>query len=180
LVEADRLERDSREELFMPEHLTVTRAAAAGVVGACAVAGATAAARELGVTRIHFPRVLATLVSDERRAPHKAAWAFFIANGAVLALGYRTALRIVGGPASLPLGAAMGLAHGVVAAGSAALLSPLHPRPRQARLASFRRDRPPPRTLALIVGVHVLYGAVLGAIARGRVAGRVGGEYASR
>jgi hypothetical protein len=160
----------------MHDQLTRTRAAAAGVAGAGAVAAAMAAARRTGVTRIQFPRVLATLVADERRAPKGAAWAFFIANGALLALGYRAALRLAGGRASVPRGAALGLAHGLVAAGSAAALSPFHPRPRQARLATRRRRRPSARALALIAAVHVLYGAVLGRLAHGRFVAPGDGE----
>ena len=153
----------------MPETLTVTRAAVAGLAGAGAVAGTMAVARRLGLTRLEFARILATLVDDERDAPLGASRAFFLANGAVLALGYRTALEIFGGAASVPRGAALGLAHGLVAAGSAALLTPLHPRPRQARLVARGRSRPGTRPLAIILAAHVVYGSVLGALTRGRI-----------
>jgi hypothetical protein len=154
----------------MPDHVSVKRAVAAGLAGTGAVVGGMAAARRMGQTRLEFPRLIATVVGPERPATRAGAWAFFVANGVLLALGYRIALHVVGGRASVSRGAAMGLAHGAVAGASAALLSPLHPRARDARLVPPGRSRPEPRTLAVIVAVHVLYGAVLGAMARGRVA----------
>jgi hypothetical protein len=155
----------------MQQQLTRTRAAAAGLAGTAAVAGAMAAARRAGLTELEFPRILATLLADEGDAPHTTAWALFVANGAVLALGYRTALRIFGGPATACRGGALGLAHGLVAGGGAALLAPLHPRPRAARLGTRRRPRPTAQDLAIVACVHVLYGAVLGTLARGRGVG---------
>jgi hypothetical protein len=145
-----------------------TRAAAAGLAGTGAVAGAMALARRAGITRLDFPRILGTSLGHRRPSTRAAGWALFVANGALLALGYRAVLRIAGAEASLASGAAIGLAHGLIAAGGAGLLAPLHPRPREAGLASTASVRPPARALAVLAGVHVLYGAVLGGSAQGR------------
>jgi hypothetical protein len=150
------------------ERWTATRAATAGLAGTGAVAAAMAYARRAGVTRLYFPRILATTIGHERRSTRAAGWALFVANGALLPLGYRTVLRVLGAEASVSAAATIGLAHGLVAAAGAALLSPMHPRPREAGLTRPGRRRPSLRSLAVLVGVHVLYGAVLGASARGR------------
>lgn len=143
-----------------------TSAAGAGVAGTGAVVGAMTWARRAGHTRVEFPRVIATVFGRAGPATLAAGWAVFVATGALLPLGYRAAQRWMGAKASVPIGAALGLAHGLIAASGAALLAPVHPRPRAARLATPARRRPSPRELALIVGVHVLYGAVLGFFAR--------------
>jgi hypothetical protein len=148
----------------MPQRLTMIRAAAAGLAGTGAVVGAMACARRMGLTRLDFPRIIATALGRERSVTRAAGWALFVWNGAALALGYRTALRFTGREASVPRGAVVGLAHGLVAAGAAALLSPVHPRPDRAGLVSETGPRPPLQDLA----VHVVYGAVIGAFARGR------------
>ena len=154
----------------MRKHLTAKRTMAAGLAGTGAVVAAMAVARRSGLTRIAFPRILATLVTEVSPASVGAAGVFFVANGVLLALAYRTVLREFGGTASVSRGATLGFAHGLVAAGSAGVLSPMHPRPHAARLASSGTLRPDPKTLGVIVAVHVLYGAVLGAVARGRMA----------
>jgi hypothetical protein len=150
------------------EPWTVTRAAEAGLAGTGAVAVAMACARRAGLTPLEFPRILATAMGHERQSTRAAGWALFVANGALLPLGYRSVLRVLGVEGSISTGAAIGLAHGVAAAAGAALLAPMHPRPREAGLTSPGRRRPSTRGLAVLVGVHVLYGAVLGASARGR------------
>jgi hypothetical protein len=150
------------------EPWSVTRAAAGGLAGTAAVTGAMAWARRAGVTKLEFPRVIATAVGRERRSTRAAGWALFVANGMLLPLGYRAVLRRIGEPASVTVGTALGLLHGLVATAGAALLSPLHPRPREAGLTSPARRRPPARALAVLLGVHMLYGAVLGASARDR------------
>lgn len=143
-------------------------AAAAGLAATGVVAGAMAWARRAEATRLHFPRILGTALGRDRRSTRTAGWTAFLATGALLPLVYRAAARRLDAPGGVALGAALGLAHGAVAAAGAALLAPLHPRPRHARLASAARPRPAGRDLALLVGVHVLYGAALGALARRR------------
>jgi hypothetical protein len=155
----------------MPDQLTMIRMAAAGLAGTGAVVGAMACARRVGLTQLEFPRIIATTLGRERSSTRAAGWTLFVVNGAALALGYRTVLRLAGGEGSVSRGAVLGLAHGLVAAGAAALLSPLHPRPHRAGLVSETRARPPLQDLAVIVAVHVIYGAVLGAFARGRASG---------
>lgn len=152
----------------MPGRLSRTRTAVAGLVGAGAVAGAMACARRAGLTRLEFPRILATILGGERPLTRAAGWALFVGNGAALAFVYRAVLRRSGGEGSVSRGTALGLAHGAVAAGGAAVLSPLHPRPRLAGLDDGGGPRPAPGDLAALVAVHVVYGAVLGAFASGR------------
>jgi hypothetical protein len=139
------------------------RAVAGGLAGTGAVAVAMTLARRAALTRIEFPRVLATALGRDRLAIRAAGWALFVANGALLPFGYRAALRLAGIRGGVVAGGVLGLAHGILAAAGAALLSPLHPRPRRAALPT--RGRPPRRALAVLAGVHVLYGAVVGASA---------------
>jgi hypothetical protein len=150
------------------EAWSARRVAAAGFAGTLAVRVAMTGARRAGVTRLEFPRLLATALGEERRSTRAAGWALFVANGALLPFAYRAALRLGRVRGSVRIGAALGLLHGLVAAGGAALLAPLHPRPLEARLTSATHRWPAPRALATLAGVHVLYGAVLGAFARGR------------
>jgi hypothetical protein len=148
------------------ERGTVAREVVAGLAGTGAVAGTMAWARRAGYTELELPRILATAIGRERTSTRVAGWALFVATGAVLPLAYRGALRFAGAGHSVRAGATLGLLHGLVAAAGAVALSPLHPRSREAGLTSGSRRRPPVRTLAVLVGVHVLYGAVLGAAGR--------------
>jgi hypothetical protein len=147
------------------EHWTSARAVTAGLAGTGVVAGAMALARRAGFTQLEFPRIIATALGRERRSTRTAGWALFAANGAMLPLGYRFGFRVLEAQGSVRLGAALGLGHGLLAAAAAALLSPLHPRAREAGLTSTCGRRPSNRSLAALAGVHVLYGAVLGASA---------------
>jgi hypothetical protein len=137
-----------------------------------AVAATMELARRQGWTQLQFPRVLGTALAEDTPASRAAGWAFFAGNGVLLALAYREAARLTGAEAAVPSGAALGLLHGLVAVGSAMALSPLHPRPLQAGLGRWLNSKPPAMGVAVLLGVHVLYGAVLGLAARHRVAGR--------
>jgi hypothetical protein len=147
---------------------TGTRAAAAGLAGTGAVAAAMAWARRAGMTRLEPPRVLATAIGGERPSTRAVGWAVFLASGALLPLGYRAVFRALDVRPGVAAGALLGLAHGLVAGAGAAAFAPLHPRAREAGLTSPLRRRPSNRGLAVLVAVHVLYGAVVGGAARAR------------
>jgi hypothetical protein len=137
-------------------------AAASGLLATGAVEGAMAAARRLGATDVHFPYALGTVFGPKTKPFRALGFTLFIGNGLALALGYRVALGALGAEHRVSKGAALGLVHGAIAAGGAFLFSPLHPRPAQAGVPSQRRLRA--GELAVLCGVHVLYGALLGAM----------------
>lgn len=148
------------------EELSRAHSLLAGLGGTGVVIAATSLARRRGWKALEFPRLIGTVLGEDIPATRAAGWALFVGNGALLAVGYREAARLLGARATVSGGAAMGLLHGLVAAGLAVALSSLHPRPVQAGLGRWVDHKPPAAGLAVLIGVHVLYGAVLGLIAR--------------
>ena len=150
------------------EQLSLGRSLLVGIAATGAVTAAMELTHRLEWTTLKFPRVLGTMLAEDTPASRAAGWALFVGNGGLLALAYREAARLAGAEATVLRGAAIGLLHGLVAAGGAMVLSPLHPRPLQAGLERWLERKPPVMGLAVLVGVHVLYGAVLGLAARHR------------
>lgn len=140
------------------------RTALTGAFGTAAVHLGTRTARLAHAGDLHFPRAIATALLPPKRGRRALGWTIFVASGVALAAGYRALL-----PRDRPrplLGAAIGALHGVITVIGARALGPLHPRPAQAGLR--RRGRIPPSDLAVLFGVHVLYGAILGGLLRRR------------
>lgn len=138
--------------------------ALAGGLATAAVGGAMAVARRQGWTRLHFPRILGTVLGEDTPRTRALGLGAFLANGLLFASAYRQLSRVTGEQPTVARGAAVGLVHGLVAAGMATAFSPLHPHARKAGLTRWLNHRPPRSSVATLLGAHVLYGAVLGAL----------------
>ena len=145
------------------------------VFGLAATSGLTAVmigAQMAGLSRLDLPLMLGTIVTQD---PDRARVAGF---GIHLLVGQGFAFFYIAGFAALDvaswwLGAAFGLAHAVVALTVLVPLLPgIHPRMSSERAGPSRTAvlEPPgllalsygPRTPAVTVAAHVVYGAVLG------------------
>jgi hypothetical protein len=130
-------------------------------------------AQGLGVTRMSLPYLLGAMFTPDRDRAKLLGILVHLANGWVFSAVYFAAFVLAGG-ASIHLGAAIGLVHGLfVAAVGLPLLPAFHPRVARphAGPTAERRLEPPGAfarnygwsTGAVIVLAHVVFGAVLGA-----------------
>jgi hypothetical protein len=157
---------------------TVWGSLAGGLVGTIALTTGLRAAQETGYTRMDLPLLLGTAFSASRSRAVVIGYAIHFANGLVFSLGYAGIFLAVGhtGPA---LGAALGLAHGLVSGGPLVngLLPAIHPRmgtpwsdaeetpllePPGFLLANYGRH-----TAVITLALHVVYGVLVGWFAAG-------------
>jgi hypothetical protein len=130
-------------------------------------------AQGLGITRMSLPYLLGAMFTPDRDRAKLVGILVHLVNGWVFSAVYYAAFTLAG-RATIPLGAAIGLVHGVfVAAVGLPLLPAFHPRvarPHAGPTAERRLE--PPGFLArnygwstgvVIVLSHVVFGAVLGA-----------------
>ncbi len=131
-----------------------------------------AGAQGLGVTRMSLPYLLGAMFTPDRDRAKLAGILVHLANGWLFSGVYFATFALAGG-ASIPLGMAIGLVHGLfVAAVGLPLLPAFHPRVARphAGPTAERRLEPPGvfarnygwSTGAVIILSHVVFGAVLG------------------
>ena len=154
--------------------MTIWGALAGGFVGTLVLTTALRAATELRLTRIDLPFLLGTAFTADRVRAGALGYALHFLFGLVFAGVYYAVFEIVD-RAGWWLGGLFGAAHGVFAA--TALVGILLPliHPRMGTTLSDARSAPllePPgfllrnygaRTPAVMLAVHVVYGAVVGA-----------------
>jgi hypothetical protein len=130
-------------------------------------------AQGLGVTRMSLPYLLGAMFTPDRDRARLVGALVHLANGWIFSAVYFAAFALVG-RASIPLGMAIGLVHGLfVAAVGLPLLPAFHPRVARphAGPTAERRLEPPGffarnygwSTGAVIIVAHVVFGAALGA-----------------
>jgi hypothetical protein len=134
------------------------RTVIAGATATGAVHAVMALGRHVDATALHFPRALGSVIFEASDARRLLGWPLFVGNGILLAAAYR--LLIPREHATTSAFAALGLLHGAAAAAGARAFGRLHPRPAVAGLPAH--GRPSAVELALLAGVHVLYGTLLG------------------
>jgi hypothetical protein len=132
-----------------------------------------AGAQGVGWTRMSLPYLLGAMFTPDRDRARLLGIGVHLLNGWAFSLLYFAVFRVAGG-ASLLLGTAIGLVHGMfVAAVGLPLLPAFHPRVArpQAGPTSERRLEPPGflarnygwSTGAVIVVAHLVFGAILAA-----------------
>ena len=156
----------------------VAGALAGGFVGTIVLSTGMRVAQETGVTRMDIPLLLGTVFSANRSKAVTVGYALHFGNGLVFSLGYAEIFLAVGHTGPL-FGAALGLAHGLVAGGPLCnvLLPAVHPRmgtpwtdaeetpllePPGFLLANYGRH-----TAVVTLALHVAYGALVGWFAAG-------------
>jgi hypothetical protein len=153
--------------------MSVWAALAGGFVGTLVLTTILRGASELRLTRTDLPFLLGTVLVADRRRAKALGYVVHFFFGFAFALGYWAIFWAIGRSGWL-LGAALGLAHGAFA-GSALvnlLLPIVHPRmgdpttaadrvallePPGFMLLNYGRSTP-----AVLLGAHVLYGAIVG------------------
>ena len=154
--------------------MTLWGALAGGFVGTLVLTTGLRAATELRFTRIDLPFLLGTAFTSDRVRAKALGYALHFLAGLTFASLYYFVFRAVG-EASWWLGALFGLVHGLFA--GSALVNILLPlvHPRMGSAASAAQSQPllePPgflllnygaRTPVITLGVHVVYGALVGA-----------------
>src|SRR5215208_1683351 len=153
--------------------MTIWGALVGGFIGTLVLTTAMLAATQLRLTRIDLPFLLGTaFVADANRA-RALGYALHFLSGLSFACGYYVVFEAVG-EASWWLGASFGLLHALFA--GTALVNLLLPlvHPRMATGSTAADSAPllePPGFLLLnygastpivMVGVHILYGAIVG------------------
>jgi len=158
--------------------MTVWGALAGGAVGSIVVASGFRIAQELGWTRMDIPLLLGTLFTENRSKASAIGYALHVLNGLVFALAYYAVFAAVG-RASWWLGLALGAVHAAFVGGGLAnvLLPAVHPRMGNPwsdaeetpllEAPGFMLFNYGPNTAAVTLGLHLAYGAIVGAFAAG-------------
>lgn len=153
-------------------------ALAGGAVGTVLLSTGLRAAQELGWTRMDLPLLLGTAFTDRRRRAAVLGWLAHFAAGIVFSLVYAGIFLAVG-HAGWTFGAVLGAVHAAFSGGALVniLLPAVHP--RMGTSATDAEETPllePPglllrnygrRTQLVNLGLHVVYGAVVGGFAGG-------------
>jgi hypothetical protein len=154
--------------------VTVAGALAGGLVGTVVLTTAMRAATELRLTRIDLPFLLGTAITADRARAGALGYALHFLFGLVFAVVYYAIFATIG-DGSWWLGALLGVLHGAFA--GTALVNILLPlvHPRMGSTFSDATSAPllePPgfmlrnygtRTPVIMLVVHLLYGALIGA-----------------
>lgn len=135
----------------------------AGLLGGVALAALAIPAKHLGLLRIDFGRMLGTAVAPPSAAAKPIGWSLHLANGVMLAAGYRAAFALSQTRPSLRAGAWLGAAHFVAAMLALAVLPDIHPRPRAAGLRRLAPAAYGPMTVPGMLAGHIVYGSIVGA-----------------
>ena len=152
-------------------------AIAGGFVGTLVMTTIMRGASELGLTRIDLALLLGTTVSDNRRKARAVGYVFHFILGIVFALAYTGFFAIIGRSGWL-LGAALGalqaIFNGTVLVN--VLLPVVHPRIGTPDTAAneIALIEPPGflmlnygrRSFLVVLGAHIVYGAVVGWVVR--------------
>ena len=134
----------------------------------------TIGAQAAGVTRIDFPFILGTLFTSDRDRARFVGYLIHVLNGWIFAAGYIAVFQKVRTSYAL-VGAALGALHGLAVL---LILLPALPGVHPRMVSDFRGPEPtrllqPPGFLGLnygrktpfaLISVHVVYGALLGAL----------------
>jgi hypothetical protein len=153
--------------------MTILAWAVAGLGATVVLTVLLSGAQGLGLTRMSLPYLLGAMFTPDRDRAKLVGTLVHLVNGWIFAIVYLGAFALAG-RASIVLGAAIGLVHGLfVAAVGLPLLPAFHPRVARphAGPTAERRLEPPGflarnygwSTGAVIVLAHVVFGAVLGA-----------------
>lgn len=154
--------------------MTIWGALAGGFVGTLVLTTGLRAATEMRMTRMDLPFLLGTAFTGDRTRAGAIGYVLHFLAGLVFASIYYLVFRALG-ESSWWLGMLFGLVHGLFAA--TALVNILLPlvHPRMGSASSAAQSRPllePPGFLMLnygrstpvvTLGVHLLYGAIVGA-----------------
>jgi hypothetical protein len=155
----------------------IASAVAGGVIGTLAMATIVKAASELRMTRMDFALLLGTAFSDNRRTARAIGYVLHVVLGVAFAEAYGGFFRLIG-HASWRLGALLGALHAIFTATVLVnvLLPVVHPRMATPDTAANEITLiEPPGFLMLNYGrstfvvtlvAHVVYGALVGLIAR--------------
>jgi hypothetical protein len=149
-----------------------------GLVATTALTAVMIVAQQAGFTRLDFPLVLGTLVTEDPDRARVAGFFIHLAAGQGFALGYAATFALLH-RATWWLGALLGLLHVAVALTVLLPLLPgVHPRMASPRAGpSTTTVLEPPGLLALNYGVqtpaiaivaHLVYGGVLGLLLQAR------------
>jgi hypothetical protein len=149
-----------------------------GLVATTALTAVMIVAQQAGFTRLDFPLVLGTLVTEDPDRARVAGFFIHLAAGQGFALGYAATFALLH-RATWWLGALLGLLHVAVALTVLLPLLPgVHPRMASPRAGpSTTTVLEPPGLLALNYGVqtpavailaHLVYGGVLGLLLEAR------------
>ncbi|WBB68394.1 hypothetical protein [Micromonospora sp. WMMD812] len=147
-----------------------------GLVATTALTAALVTAQLAGLTRLDFPLVLGTLVTEDPDRARVIGFVMHLGAGQGFALGYAATFALLH-RATWWIGALLGAVHvGIALTVLLPLLPGVHPRMASPRagLASAAVLEPPGvfalnygnQTPAIVAVVHVLYGAVLGLLLR--------------
>jgi hypothetical protein len=153
--------------------MSISAAIAGGFVGTLVLTTALRTANELGVTRIDLPFLLGTAVTADRARAKAVGYLLHFVAGEGFALLYY-AIFVAIKTSGWPLGALLGLLHGIVS--STALVNVLLPvvHPRMGSELSAADSSPllePPGflmrnygrgTLIATLVAHIAYGAIIG------------------
>ncbi|MFF4893629.1 hypothetical protein [Micromonospora chersina] len=143
-----------------------------GLVATAALTAALITAQLAGLTRLDFPLVLGTLVTEDPDRARVVGFLIHLCAGQGFALGYAAAFALLH-RATWWIGALLGLLHvGIALTVLLPLLPGVHPRmaSQRAGLTSTAVLEPPGmlgvnygvQTPAVAVVIHVIYGIVLG------------------
>jgi hypothetical protein len=149
----------------VPDVARFGRAFVGGVIGAAAMSALTALARLRGVS-VDFESMLGTMAGG---APtpgrRRAGLALQLINGGLLAQPYAAILDRAPHAPGWVLGAALGLVHSVAAGGFLAAVPAVHPEiPRRLPEPGPFYARRGTAAVALLVVIHLVYGAIVGAV----------------
>jgi len=147
-----------------------------GAIGTLTLTALMSAGQALGYSRLHVPLLLGTLFTGQRDRALVLAFFTHLAMGWIFALVYALVFESWR-RATWWLGALSGAAHGFfVLAALIPMLPSLHPRmATETHGPSATRSLQPPgfmglhygrRTPWVVIGAHLLYGAILGAFYR--------------
>ena len=153
-------------------------ALAGGFIGTIVLTTGLRVAQELGWTRMDIPLLLGTMFTTSRSRAAAAGYALHFFNGLVFSLLYAVVFAAAG-EASWVFGGVLGIVHSLFAGGALInlLLPAVHPRmgapwtdaqaspilePPGFMLVNYGRA-----TAAVTLTLHIAYGAIVGAFARG-------------
>ncbi|MBD0328905.1 MAG: hypothetical protein ICV64_02225 [Thermoleophilia bacterium] len=153
-------------------------ALAGGLVGTVVLTSGLRLAQEAGVTRMDLPLLLGTAFTPNRSRAEVIGFAVHFVNGLLFALAYYAVFAATG-RADWLFGGLLGLVHAAFAGGALVnvLLPAVHPRmgtpwsdPEEAPLLEppgFMLWNYGHATAAVMVALHLVYGAIVGAFAHG-------------
>lgn len=154
----------------------IVGALAGGLIGTVVLTSGSLLAQNLGWTRMDIPLLLGTIFSADRGRASVIGYAVHFANGLVFALAYGLVFEATGRAGWL-FGLLLGAVHGAFAGGGLlnVLLPAVHPRMGKrwtdARTApvleppGFLLSNYGPATLVATFALHLVYGAIVGAVA---------------